>query len=649
MGNPSVTGGCLPFLSKLAQGRGLFYFGGSDTERNVSHPPITEGLLLWILIFCNSSGESDIIALKDFLSFHLEGLRRKGDFMEDRSLGNILLENTSLTEAQLEEGLIVQREKSIKLGEALIQLRYLRAEDILKAISIQLGIPYLSQVKIDDIPMDLLKKIPINFAKKNELIPLKKEGDGVEIAIADPINISALDDLRILLNTPIRPIIAASNHILDAINDIYNRNTETDRAVMDDLSEENLDTLAQELEEPQDLLDTSDEAPIIKLVNSLMFRAVKAKASDIHVEPFEKDLVVRFRIDGVLYDIMHPPKKVQNSVISRIKIMANLNIAEKRLPQDGRIRIKMAGKDIDIRVSTLPTSFGESVVMRLLDKSKVVISLDNIGIMGNNLKTVTDLINKSHGIILVTGPTGSGKTTTLYGMLSQINSTDLKIITVEDPVEYQLSGINQIQVNPKIELTFAAGLRSILRQDPDVVMVGEIRDRETAEIAIQASLTGHLVISTLHTNDSASSVTRLIDMGVEPFLVSSSIIGIIAQRLVRTVCKDCAVKYRPTLEEMEQVGIKPETLSDKMIYKAKGCHSCLDTGYSGRTGIHEILLVDDETRSLIMKNVEAGRIKRRAMEKGMLTLREDGANKVLSGETTIEEILRVTQEDQMRE
>lgn len=569
--------------------------------------------------------------------------------MDDRSLGNILLENTSLTEAQLEEGLMVQKEKNIKLGEALVQLRFLKNEDILKAISIQLGIPYLSVLRTDEVPLDLMRKIPINFAKKNELLPFKKEGDELQVAIADPININALDDLRILMGLSIRPIIASSGQIVEAINDLYNRNTETERAVMDDLSEENLDTLAQELQEPQDLLDASDEAPIIKLVNSLLFRAVKSKASDIHVEPFEKDLVVRFRIDGLLYDIMHPPKKVQNSVISRIKIMANLNIAEKRMPQDGRIRIKIAGKDIDIRVSTLPTSFGESVVMRLLDKSKVVLSLDTMGIAGQNLVTVTELINKSHGIILVTGPTGSGKTTTLYGMLSQINSTDLKIITVEDPVEYQLSGINQIQVNSKIDLTFASALRSILRQDPDVVMVGEIRDKETAEIAIQASLTGHLVISTLHTNDSASSIARLIDMGVEPFLVASSVIGIIAQRLARTVCKECAVRYKPSIEEIQQIGLTPEQVGDKMFLKAKGCPACLDTGYAGRTGLHEILLADDEIRSMIMKNVQAGIIKRKAMEKGMLTLREEGASKILNGETTVDEILRVTQEDQTRE
>ncbi|MGH9895445.1 MAG: type II secretion system ATPase GspE, partial [bacterium] len=386
--------------------------------------------------------------------------------------------------------------------------------------------------------------------------------------------------------------------ITDAINSVYNRSSGTDRTVMSDLQDESLENLSQEWEEPQDLLESDDEAPIIRLVNSLMFRAVKQKASDIHIEPFEKDLVVRFRIDGVLYDMMHPPKKVQNSVISRIKIMANLNIAEKRLPQDGRIRIKIAGKDIDIRVSTLPTSFGESVVMRLLDKTKVVLDLGAIGVTGDYLTQMLDLINRSHGIILVTGPTGSGKTTTLYAMLSQINKPDLKIITVEDPVEYQLPGINQIQVNPKIDLTFAGALRSILRQDPDVVMIGEIRDRETAEIAIQASLTGHLVISTLHTNDSASSATRLIDMGVEPFLVASSVIGIIAQRLLRTLCRECRERYTPSDIELAQLGVTRERVGDLSIYRERGCSACLETGYSGRTGVHEILMVDDEIRSL---------------------------------------------------
>ncbi len=570
--------------------------------------------------------------------------------MLDKSLGNILLENTTLTEAQLEEGLLVQREKGIKLGEALVQLRYLRTEDILKAVSIQLGIPYLNTIDPEKISGEAIHPVPINFAKKNELIPLALHGERVEVAITDPVNVQALDDLRIIYGLPVQPFIASSTQITEAINSAYNRSSGSDHTVMGNLDEENLDSLSQGLEEPQDLLESSDdEAPIIRLVNSLMFRAVKQRASDIHVEPFEKELVVRFRIDGVLYDIMHPPKRVQNSVISRIKIMANLNIAEKRLPQDGRIRIKIAGKDIDIRVSTLPTSFGESVVMRLLDKSKVVLDLGAVGVQGKSLDMMMDLINRSHGIILVTGPTGSGKTTTLYAMLSQINKPDLKIITVEDPVEYQLPGINQIQVNPKIELTFAAGLRSILRQDPDVVMIGEIRDKETAEIAIQASLTGHLVISTLHTNDSASSATRLIDMGVEPFLVASSVVGIIAQRLVRTMCKTCREKYDPSDFELLQLGVKREQLVGKSIYRAKACAACLNTGYTGRMGVHEIMMMDDDIRALIMRNVDAPQIKRKAMEKGMKTLREIAAEKVISGDTTIEEVLRVTQEDVARE
>jgi general secretion pathway protein E len=568
--------------------------------------------------------------------------------MLDKSLSHILLEQTSLTEAQLQEGLLVQREKGLKLGEALIQMRFLKQEDILKAVSTQLGIPYRNHIDPEAITSETVEHVPINFAKKNELIPLSKHEDCIEVAIADPANLWALDDLRLAYGLPIKPVIASAMQITDAINVVYNRSSDSDRTVMSDLQDGNLDTFSQELEETQDLLESDDEAPIIRLVNSLLFRAVKQKASDIHIEPFEKDLVVRFRVDGVLYDIMHPPKKVQNSIISRIKIMADLNIAEKRLPQDGRIRIRIAGKDIDIRVSSLPTSFGESVVMRILDKSKVLLDLAEIGVTGTYLNKMMDLIHHKHGIILVTGPTGSGKTTTLYAMLSQINNTDVKIITVEDPVEYQLPGINQTQVNPKINLTFAAGLRSILRQDPDVVMIGEIRDRETAEIAIQASLTGHLVISTLHTNDSASSATRLIDMGVEPFLVASSVIGIIAQRLLRTLCKECRELHQLNEIEMGQLSVAPDQIRDKMIYRAKGCASCLDTGYSGRTGIHEILMVNDEMRALVMRNAESTEIKRKAMQQGMKTLREVAGEKVLSGETSIEEVLRVTQEDVSR-
>ena len=564
--------------------------------------------------------------------------------MEDKSLGAILLETTSLTEEQLEQGLAVHREKGIKLGDALIQLKFLRTEDILKALSIQLGFPYENRIDTEDISSELVANLPINYAKKNEVLPLRREGVSVVVAIADPTNFYVVDDLRTLFGSEIRPVIASSYEIVNAINTVYNRATGSGEEAMGDL-DQTMGEINADFDEPVDLLDATDEAPIIRLVNSLMFRAVKQKASDIHIEPFEKELVIRFRIDGVLYDIMNPPKRAQNSIISRVKIMAGLNIAEKRLPQDGRIRIKIAGKDIDIRVSTIPTAFGESVVMRLLDKSSVLLDLNSLGLQGKTLEWMNELITKSHGIILVTGPTGSGKTTTLYAALTKINSKDIKIITVEDPVEYQIAGINQVQVNPKIDLTFASSLRAFLRQDPDVIMVGEIRDRERAEIAIQASLTGHLVISTLHTNDAPSTVTRLIEMGIEPFLVSSSILGVIAQRLLRTVCHDCAKKYAPTTEEISGLGLTLEDLKGRQLFKAVGCPNCLETGYTGRLAIYEFMLMNDEVRAEIMKGSDASTVRKVGVATGMTTLMGDAANKVMQGITTVEEVLRVIQEN----
>ena len=564
--------------------------------------------------------------------------------MENRSLGAILLESTSLTEEQLNQALTVQREKGLRLGEALVQLKFLRTEDILKALSIQLGYPYESPIDMESIDPALVDPLPINFAKENEILPLRKENGNLIVAASDPTRFYALDDLRLLYKEEIKPVIASSYEIMNAINAVYNKTTDKGDQAMDDLGE-NAGEIAEDFNEPVDLLDASDEAPIIRLVNSLLFRAVKQKSSDIHVEPFERELVIRFRIDGVLYDVMHPPKRAQASIISRIKIMSGMNIAEKRLPQDGRIRIKIAGKDIDIRVSTIPTTFGESVVMRLLDKSHVLLELETLGFIGKNTETIKEIIQRPHGIILVTGPTGSGKTTTLYSALSKINSQELKIITVEDPVEYQLPGINQMQVNAKIDLTFASGLRSFLRQDPDVIMVGEIRDRETAEIAIQASLTGHLVFSTLHTNDAASSVTRLVDMGIEPFLVSSSLLGVLAQRLVRTVCRDCARKYVPDAAEIERIGLTLEDLKGRQLLRPVGCPNCLETGYAGRTGIHEIMLITEELQSAIMKNSDANMVKKIAQKHGMKTMREDAAQKVLMGWTTVEEVLRATQDD----
>lgn len=571
------------------------------------------------------------------------GERRTTVFMETRSLGSILLEHTSLTEEQLEQALAVQRERGIKLGEALVQLKILRTEDILKGLSIQLGFPYENKIDVDSIAPELISNLPINYAKQNEVLPLKKEGNVVKVAIADPTNFYALDDLRLLYGMDIKPVIASSYEIVNAINAVYNKATGAGEEAMGELTEGA--EIADEFNEPVDLLDADDEAPIIRLVNTLLFRAVKQKASDIHVEPFERELKIRFRINGILYDIMTPPKRAQNAIISRVKIMSQLNIAEKRIPQDGRIRIKIAGKDIDIRVSTIPTAFGESVVMRLLDASAVLLDLDSLGFLRDNLEAFKKLLGHHNGILLVTGPTGSGKTTTLYAALSRLNTNEVKIITVEDPVEYQLHGVNQMQVNPKIDLTFASGLRAFLRQDPDIIMVGEIRDRETAEIAIQASLTGHLVLSTLHTNDAPSSITRMIDMGVEPFLVASSVLGIAAQRLVRTVCHECARKYVPEEKEIAEIGLSLADLKGRQIFKPVGCPNCMETGYAGRAGIHEIMVVTDLVRAELMKGSDATTIKKVAVSQGMKTLREDAAQKVLQGLTSIAEVLRVTQEE----
>ena len=566
-------------------------------------------------------------------------------------IGEILIANNAITRDKLNEGLAAQAERGGRLGEALISIKACSEEQVLKALAAQLELPYQMRLSTDEISQDLVSQVPINFAKQAKLLPLRREGEGADssvvVAMSDPLDTGSVDSVRLLLSASVSPVLVPTQAILDCINAVYDRAKNEAEQLVDDM-EGDLDTVAHQLEEPQDLLDSSDEAPIIRLVNSLLFRAAKERASDIHIEPQEKDIGVRFRVDGVLQEVIRPPKRFQNSITSRVKIMGGLNIAEKRLPQDGRIRVKLAGRDIDIRLSTTPTVYGERVVMRLLDKSAVILDLAQIGMDKQQLRIMESLIHKSHGIVLVTGPTGSGKTTTLYAALSQINRPDLNIMTIEDPVEYQLKGISQTPVNAKIELTFANGLRSFLRQDPDVIMVGEIRDLETAEIAIQASLTGHLVFSTVHTNDAAGAVTRLVDMGVEPFLVASSLMGVLAQRLVRVLCKECRVPYFPTEEELKEIGLTQQQVretSGGMLYKPVGCDSCNGNGYRGRSGIYEMMLVDDDIRQLILKNVDSGSIKKQAVAKGMLTLMDDGALKVLTGITSIAEVLSVTQED----
>jgi general secretion pathway protein E len=568
-----------------------------------------------------------------------------------RPLGEILRETAGLSEDRLAAALAAQRgeEAGVRLGEILVRTKAVTEEQVLRALALQLDLPFLDRIDPAAVPQDLVKKVPINFAKQARVLPVGAQGETVRVAVADPLDTAAQDSLSMLLGAPISPEVALPQAVVDAINAAYERAGDEHEKLMEDLETEDLESVAHELEEPTDLLDADDEAPIIRLVNSLMFRAVKERASDIHINPEEKDISVRYRIDGVLREVIRPPKRFQASIASRIKIMGGLNIAEKRLPQDGRIRIKIAGKDVDIRLSTVPTAHGERIVMRLLDKSNVLLDLSELGFEDWQLKIVDGLVTRSHGIVLVTGPTGSGKTTTLYAGLAKINSPDLNILTIEDPVEIPLKGVGQVQVNPKIDLTFANGLRSFLRQDPDVIMVGEIRDLETAEIAIQASLTGHLVLSTVHTNDAAGAVTRLVDMGVQPFLVASSLVGILAQRLVRVLCEECRRPYVPTREERDQVGLTDEIWAQagnpKAIYKAQGCPACQHTGYQGRTGIYELMLVDDDIRQLILQNVDSSSIKRAAVARGMLTLMQHGAFKVARGITSAAEVLSVTAED----
>jgi general secretion pathway protein E len=489
---------------------------------------------------------------------------------------------------------------------------------------------------------DLLRKIPIGYARRHLLLPCREANGTLVILSARPDATYALDEIRFLIG-PARLVPAPEDVILKKIDAAYERHHAPEQEIVEGLSGEwDLDVEAA-IDETRDLLESPDEGPVIKFVHSLIFRAIRERSSDIHVEPFEKELVVRNRIDGILYPMVTAPRKWHAPVVSRIKVMASLDIGERRLPQDGRIRIRLGGKEIDIRVSVVPTAFGERAVLRILDRSNLMLGLEDIGLAPGELKALQRLLGRSSGILLVTGPTGSGKTTTLYAALRRLDSGTKNIITIEDPVEYQIRGIGQIQVNPKIQLTFAGGLRSILRQDPDIIMVGEIRDSETAEIAIQASLTGHLVLSTLHTNDSASAVTRLVDMGIEPFLVASSLSAVIAQRLVRKLCADCRVPYAPSPIQWKEMGLSGQPAG--RFFSPGKCPSCMNTGYRGRVGIFEILLVDERLRALILERADSEGIKRFAVSRGMRSILSAGAEKVRAGITSAEEVLRVTQEE----
>lgn len=581
-------------------------------------------------------------------------------------LSQILIENFGLSEDNLAEAQRIKAEKGGNLGQILVDQKQLSETQLLEALKSHYDLPFWPKLPFDLSGTDFTEKIPIQFLKKNIIVPFEcrkpvtamdcglAQPDGPDsdkevsppgfiIAIKDPSNFQALDDLIRILNLDVyQMVLSTQEAILSAINMQYDLRRDSAQQLVQDM-EENGTSIISEIEETADLLDDTSEAPIIKLVNHIISQSIKARASDVHFEPYQNSFSVRYRVDGILYDLLTPPKWIQPALISRVKVMSKMNIAEKRLPQDGRFEVKIGDQDIDCRVSTIPTAFGERVVLRLLNKSGSLLVLTDLGLTPSRLKLLKRLVAAPNGIILVTGPTGSGKTTTLYAVLSSINKPDINIITIEDPIEYQIKGISQIQVNPKIELTFARGLRSIVRQDPDVILVGEIRDRETADIAVQSALTGHLVFSTLHTNDSASAMTRLVDIGVEPFLISSSVLAVVAQRLVRVLCDDCKKSYIPSDLYLKSIGVAPDRFNQGNIFKAIGCENCIQTGYRGRIGIFEIMLLTERLKTVILKTFDSNRIKNEALQDKMITLRNDGLRKVLDGKTTIEEVLRVTQ------
>lgn len=564
-------------------------------------------------------------------------------------IGEILVAQGALSSAELERYLPQHAAKGLRIGEYLVAENVIKPMQLVEALATQADADYADAINVEDLNLDLLDHLPITFARARNMLPLRMTDHGAEVAVVDPFDILGIDQVASALGVRVDPIIVPRQILIDALNVAYDRHDRLKGrygAMLEDNRKE-AETSEPGFEDVVDLLGAGDddEAPVIQFVNTTFVRAVRDRASDIHIEPHEARVVVRFRVDGVLQEVAEVPKRFHSSISARIKIMAGLNIAEKRLPQDGRIRIKLAGKDIDIRVATIPLSQGERITMRLLDKSAVLLDLGTIGMDPGTLAEIEEMITRPYGIILVSGPTGSGKTTTLYSCLARINTVDRNILTIEDPVEYQLEGISQVAVNAKIDLTFANGLRSFLRHDPDVIMLGEIRDGETAEIAIQASLTGHLVFSTVHTNDAAGAFTRLIDMGVEPFLVASSLLAVMAQRLVRRLCKDCKEAYEPSPSEIAKVELTAEQVAAAggKFWRPVGCEKCRNLGYRGRSGIYEFLIVSDSVRKLVMDRRDAGTIKRAALADGMRTLRVDGGDKILQGVTSVEEVLRVTQ------
>lgn len=567
-------------------------------------------------------------------------------------IGEIFLRKGLITPDQLKQA--IERQKLLKrqetLGDVLVSMGLITDKDRVICLGEQWGVPY---VELNDLEVDssVIKLVPQSVARKLKVVPIAKKNGKLTLAMKNPLDIFAIDEVRMIAGMEVEPAIALEEDILNAITRLYQAELNVSEQVSDVIKEFETEeiniTSAGDYNEDDDdisiehLRELSEEAPVIKLANLIITRAVTEGASDIHIEPARDCVRVRFRIDGIMHEIMQIPKKVQPSLISRFKIMAEMDIATKRSPQDGRISAVIEGKPYDFRVSTLPSVFGEKVVLRILDKSAISIGLNKLGLLPETLEKFESLIARTYGIILVTGPTGSGKSTTLYSVLSKLNSGEKNILTIEDPVEYELPGLTQVQINPRAGLTFAAGLRTMLRQDPDIIMVGEIRDAETATIATEAALTGHLVLSTLHTNDAPGALTRLIDMGIEPFLIASSVIGVMAQRLVRVVCPKCKEQYQPPRDALKRLGIEVEGDGKITFYRGRGCDYCRGNGYRGRVGVYELMLMNDQIRDLVLRKASAHVIKEAAIESGMKTLREDAIAKILLGQTTLEECLRV--------
>ncbi len=584
--------------------------------------------------------------------------------LAERVIGDILLRRGVIAPDVLEGLYAQQREKESPLIEIVVQSHAATEADVARALAAECGLSFVEKIDVNAVSLTAAMRLPIGYARAHKVLVTAEHADHVDVVCGDPLDTAALDDIRAAFGKSVRAVVGSGEVVVDAIHRVFEKqDTAGDLKSDDQISDE----------DEIDILDSDDDAPIIRWVNGLFHQAVKERASDIHIEPEEKEVIVRYRIDGNLYVAKRASRQFMSSVVARVKIMAGLNIAEKRLPQDGRISLKIAGRSIDIRVSTIPTSRDhERIVMRLLHKTSVLLDLTDLGFSSRDYHLMDQLIHRPDGIILVTGPTGSGKTTTLYACINKINNPDVNILTAEDPVEYEISGIHQVHVQPKIGLTFASAMRAFLRQDPDIIMVGEIRDKETADIAMHASMTGHLVVSTIHTNDASSAFTRLVDMQIEPFRVRSTVIGVLAQRLVRVLCKHCKEPYEATPYELEQIGIDPERTRRRLerqlssayrvhgvpynpvgwtgpgmpiIHRPKGCDLCAGKGYTGRLGIYELLMADDAVGQLVLANADSQSIKRAAQLQGMDSLRDDGARKVLDGVTTVEEVVAATQED----